>query len=603
MDYCPKCYASVRATAKFCVRCGFNIRKYAEENAPQACFCPECGTQFSGGNFCPECGYDVSRDLTGGIGGFDFSGLEQAAKAQLTEQAGLEIQGTVLVKYTGKSRNVTIPQGVTEIYDDAFKNNEILSSVHIPESVNIIGKSAFEGCKYLKSLTLPSEMEEIYGRAFWGCGELEQVILPQKITQIRQQVFGNCGSLKSITIPDSVTQIQYDAFVNCHSLCNIYITSLSAWCSLLGAQYLMAPNRKNKLYLNNAPITELVIPASIAAIGDHVFSGCGELISVSFPRSLQRIGISAFRSSGLRKLTIPSHITDIGKNAFAACKDLTRVAIGMNIPSYNRDEGLFFDCPNLRGVTFANSVTGIGAYAFYRCTGLTGIEIPDSVTSICANAFSDCTALASVRLPNTLTRIEDGVFLNCASLRSIAFPNSVTEIGRQAFGNCRSLTAIPLPNSLTCIQGSAFQGCSGIRSIRVPDSVQSIGCGAFHDCTQLEEITLPFVGEKFQNNKYREMHFGYIFGGCSRSTPGCATGKKYGYYYDMYSESYQDCVEDTGYYYPVPESLKRVTILGGNSCNFSGCGCISQIQLPAACYNKANKNVDFWFCYAKITTR
>ena len=62
MKNCPKCQASVSDTAKFCVKCGFNMKKH-EQEVQKEYFCGECGTKFSGGTFCPECGYDVSKDL------------------------------------------------------------------------------------------------------------------------------------------------------------------------------------------------------------------------------------------------------------------------------------------------------------------------------------------------------------------------------------------------------------------------------------------------------------------------------------------------------------------------------------------------------------
>ena len=66
MKQCPKCNASVGDTAKFCVKCGCNIKKFEEENAlGREIFCPECGTKFSGGAFCPECGYNASEALQG----------------------------------------------------------------------------------------------------------------------------------------------------------------------------------------------------------------------------------------------------------------------------------------------------------------------------------------------------------------------------------------------------------------------------------------------------------------------------------------------------------------------------------------------------------
>ena len=66
MKQCPKCQASISDTAKFCIKCGCNIKKFEEEQAQQTYFCPECGTKFSGGTFCPECGHDINEDLSDG---------------------------------------------------------------------------------------------------------------------------------------------------------------------------------------------------------------------------------------------------------------------------------------------------------------------------------------------------------------------------------------------------------------------------------------------------------------------------------------------------------------------------------------------------------
>ena len=52
---------------------------------------------------------------------------------------GLEIEGTVVTKYTGTAAGVVIPAGVTEIDDFAFQNNKELTSVVLPESVKVIG--------------------------------------------------------------------------------------------------------------------------------------------------------------------------------------------------------------------------------------------------------------------------------------------------------------------------------------------------------------------------------------------------------------------------------------------------------------------------------
>ena len=48
----------------------------------------------------------------------------------------------VLTSYTGTDKEITIPDTVTEIGENAFKNSEC-TSVTIPSSVKKIGKSAF----------------------------------------------------------------------------------------------------------------------------------------------------------------------------------------------------------------------------------------------------------------------------------------------------------------------------------------------------------------------------------------------------------------------------------------------------------------------------
>ena len=59
------------------------------------------------------------------------------------------IENGVLKKYNGWQTFVEIPDTVTSIGDEAFKNNTSMVSVSIPDSVKSIGDSAFYGCTSL----------------------------------------------------------------------------------------------------------------------------------------------------------------------------------------------------------------------------------------------------------------------------------------------------------------------------------------------------------------------------------------------------------------------------------------------------------------------
>ena len=104
------------------------------------------------------------------------------------------------------SRDVEIPQGVTAIGDDAFKNKS-LTSVIIPDSMISIRGSAFKN-NSLTSLTIPDS-----------------------VTTIEEEVFNN-NSLTSVTIGSGISLIGYWAFKDNNNLSSICIEREAAGLTL-----------------------------------------------------------------------------------------------------------------------------------------------------------------------------------------------------------------------------------------------------------------------------------------------------------------------------------------------------------------------------------
>ena len=80
-----------------------------------------------------------------------------------------------LDKYTGSESSVSIPEGVTYIWTDAFEKCESLTSVVIPRSVDAIRDKAFYECEALTTVTIPDRMEKILINAFYICQGLATV--------------------------------------------------------------------------------------------------------------------------------------------------------------------------------------------------------------------------------------------------------------------------------------------------------------------------------------------------------------------------------------------------------------------------------------------
>ena len=63
------------------------------------------------------------------------------------------------------------------------------------------------------------------------------------------------------------------------------------------------------------------------------------------------------------------------------------------------------------------------------------------------------------------------------------------------------LTNIEIPNTVTKINQYQFYNFASVISIKISDNVTSIGIGAFGKCDSLESITLPFLGNKEEDEK------------------------------------------------------------------------------------------------------
>ena len=154
------------------------------------------------------------------------------------------------VRYNDLSIAV-IPDGVTEIGEDAFADSSTLKAVRFPKTLEKIGDRAFENCVRIKTVNIPDSLTSLGVRAFYNCSSLAAVVLPEGLTEIKSECFNSCKSIVSMVIPRSVTTIGGGAFSNMPSLEKIYI-----WNSKTGYRMLYNSDNATVYTLAGSPAYE-----------------------------------------------------------------------------------------------------------------------------------------------------------------------------------------------------------------------------------------------------------------------------------------------------------------------------------------------------------
>ena len=215
-----------------------------------------------------------------------------------------KIEGSVLVEYIGKAKEVIIPTGITRIGRIAFRSQQSIMRVVIPEGVVSIGKNAFAYCQQLTSVEFPQSLLEIEGGAFENTA-LISAVLPPKLTTVGSFLFYSCNNLESVELPMGVTTISVEAFGKCGKLKKITIPN---------SVTLIEPA------FGHSGLESIELPEGITEIRSYTFYECRNLKTVKLPDSVVSIGEKAFgHCVSLEEVVFPKELKYIGINAFERC--------------------------------------------------------------------------------------------------------------------------------------------------------------------------------------------------------------------------------------------------------------------------------------------
>ena len=115
----------------------------------------------------------------------------------------------VITGNTSCAGSAAIPDGVTSIGIDAFRNNAVLTAITFGPGSQLtsILDDAFRGATSLTSITIPNTVTLIQDRAFFGATSLTSINIPNSVTYIGIGAFANAASLSAVTLGNSLTII------------------------------------------------------------------------------------------------------------------------------------------------------------------------------------------------------------------------------------------------------------------------------------------------------------------------------------------------------------------------------------------------------------
>ena len=283
-------------------------------------------------------------------------------------------------------------------------------------------QSPFRGIKTLKSVHFSHCVTEIPNNLYSSCNNFP-IFIPNSVTIIGNSAFSTGSSIydnevAEIHIPSSVKYCGMGWPVA--KIRKIYIDDLANWCNMRFSKIGGPLNTFNgqcakecQLYINDVETTDLVIPegvksinsgafcgwsslqsvvlsSSIKIIEDSTFNSCKSLDTVKFNEGLTEIGDYAFKGTALTKLDLPKTLVKIGLSAFISC--------------------------NLKNLVIPDNVIEIGDYAFAHMYDVESIILGGGLEKIGKNAFylSGMSYLPPSKLEcrSTLPPICDGEFVN-----------------------------------------------------------------------------------------------------------------------------------------------------------------------------------------------
>ena len=337
---------------------------------------------------------------------------------------------------------ITIPEGVTAINPDLFKNEEIkgvVASANIPESL-------------VKTLTVPTVKVE-------GQGDNKQVTIV---------TLPDADENGEVTIPDGITSVPSEVFAGREDIKVAVVSGITAQNKALVKELpVVAVTKTKNEESGKSEITLVSVPK--------------DATEVTLPEGVTVIGSGAFENTQVVSVKIPSSVTEIAAGAFTGCPNITEIEFKGSVPPAIA-EGSFdkavVENENVK-VTTPDTEVLVG-----NGESLTVTVVPDlsgkegnKVTVVAGTPDKDGSltipAVVTVGGANIpVTEVADNAFKGQSNIKKVIVGENIKKIGNGAFQGCDKIGEITFEGSEPpTIKPDTFdESVSDNATVKVPEA-------------------------------------------------------------------------------------------------------------------------------------
>lgn len=414
------------------------------------------------------------------------------------------------------------------ICNHAFRECNYLEDVSIPEGVGTIGEDAFFGVKHIERINFPESLKAICGNPFVGVivdelnnlspyfiatryalyskglhrlisfyGDTEEFLVPNQTKIIGEQAFAYNKSIIEVSIGESVIEIRDKAFYLCPKLKKV---TLPKSLKRIGERAFFQLDIKHDYDLDDnqesfePSLEELRIPSNVEYIGRAAFNGIRNIENDSPYYKIDKDALLSNDGTNLiyyfgksKKYRIPSGVETVWSDSFMGNQYIEEITIPRSVRTI--ESNAFKACSQLRSVVFNSDYLFLGDSAFFECKKLSSVKMPKRMGNLSGRTFWGCQSLTEIKIPEGVEIIGNASFWYCYSLKKIVLPSSIKTIEDDAFNHCDYLSELHLPEGLKKISSNAFEHCESLSKIILPQSLEFIGNFAFSFC-DLQECVI-----------------------------------------------------------------------------------------------------------------